>query len=388
VNDAPTHRTLLLLSFAAFFGAAALRVCDPLLPRFASEFAVSAGTAGQVVIGFAIAYGVLQLVFGPLGDRYGKLRLVRLALFGCGIGSGAAALSGHFDALVVLRAAWGMCAAGVIPLSMAWIGDTVPYEQRQATLARFLTGTLSGMVAGTLLGGLFADSALGWRGAFGVLAAGYLAVAFALGAAVRAEPPADAARAMHPLASLAEVLRTPWARVVLLAVAAEGVFMLSALAFIPSYLHARFGLSLALAAALAACYALGGLAYTAVARRLVMRWGERGMVWRGGWLVGAGFLGLWLAPHWALSVPAILLIGFGAYLFHATLQTHATQMAPRARGSAVALFACCLFGGQAAGTSGAAALVDHAGFVPLLLCAAVGLAAAGSAFASALARRR
>ena len=84
----------------------------------------------------------------------------------------------------------------------------------------------------------------------------------------------------------------------------------------------------------------------------------------------------------------ILLIGFGAYLFHATLQTHATQMAPRARGSAVALFACCLFGGQAAGTSGAAALVDHAGFVPLLLCAALGLAAAGSAFASALARRR
>ena len=78
MNDARTNRTLLLLAFAAFFGAAALRVCDPLLPRFASEFGVSAGTAGRVVIGFAIAYGVLQLAFGALGDRYGKLRLIRV----------------------------------------------------------------------------------------------------------------------------------------------------------------------------------------------------------------------------------------------------------------------------------------------------------------------
>ena len=49
--------------------------------------------------------------------------------------------------------AGGIAAAGVIPLAMAWIGDTVPYNQRQATLARLLTGTISGMMAGQLAGG-------------------------------------------------------------------------------------------------------------------------------------------------------------------------------------------------------------------------------------------
>ena len=56
----------------------------------------------------------------------------------------------------------GAAGAGIVPLSMAWIGDTVPYERRQATLARFLTGTILGMSAGQLAGGLFADT-VGWR---------------------------------------------------------------------------------------------------------------------------------------------------------------------------------------------------------------------------------
>ena len=48
----------------------------------------------------------------------------------------------------------GATAAGIVPLSMAWIGDNIPYERRQATLARYLTGTILGMGAGQLIGGV------------------------------------------------------------------------------------------------------------------------------------------------------------------------------------------------------------------------------------------
>jgi MFS family permease len=65
---------VLLLAAAAFFSGAALRVCDPLLPRLAQEFSISQGAAGQVIISFSIAYGLMQLVFGPLGDRFGNRR--------------------------------------------------------------------------------------------------------------------------------------------------------------------------------------------------------------------------------------------------------------------------------------------------------------------------
>src|SRR5215212_2712946 len=129
--EAPAPRgntTITLLACAAFFSGAALRICDALLPRLAHDFDRTPGAAGQVIISFSIAYGLMQLMFGPLGDRYGKARIICAALFGCAAGSFACATAPGFDALVWMRAIWGMAAAGVIPLAMALIGDTVPYE--------------------------------------------------------------------------------------------------------------------------------------------------------------------------------------------------------------------------------------------------------------------
>jgi predicted MFS family arabinose efflux permease len=385
-----TDTTIILLSGAAFFSGAALRICDSLLPRLGHDFGRTPGAAGQVIISFSIAYGLMQLLFGPLGDRFGKARLVCVALFGCTAGALASALAPSFEALVWTRVAWGMAAAGVIPLAMAWIGDTVPYERRQATLARLLTGTLSGMMAGQLAGGLFADSALGWRGAFFTLAAGYAVVAVLLLVRVSTTPAPATPAARAPLAFVAQlrsVLQVPWARVVLVAVLAEGIFLLGPMAYLPAYLHLRYGLSLSAASALIALYAVGGLVYAVAARQLVRRLGERRMVLAGGLLMGAGFLAWLLSPLWALAGPIALLVGFGTYLYHNTLQTHATQMVPAVRGTAVALFAFCLFVGQAIGVTAAGYAFDHWGYVPLLLAPALALALAGWGFAGALQRR-
>jgi predicted MFS family arabinose efflux permease len=384
---ARTNLTILLLSCAAFFGGAALRICDSLLPRLARDFDRTPGAAGRVIISFSIAYGLMQLLFGPLGDRYGKARMVCVALFGCVGGALLSALAPSFDALVLARIVWGMAAAGVIPLAMAWIGDAVPYDLRQATLAQLLAGTLSGMMAGQLAGGLFGDSALGWRGAFFSLAAGYLLVAVTLLVLLRSTAMAPSSQAGSRLAfvsQLRSVLAVRWARVVLAAVAAEGIFLLGPMAYLPSYLHQRHGLSLSLASALIALYALGGLLYALTARHLVRRLGERRMVAAGGLLMGAGYLAWWLSPWWAAAGPIALLVGFGTYLFHNTLQTHATQMVPAVRGTAVAVFAFCLFVGQAIGVTLAGYAFDHLGAGALLLGPALALPLAGWAFARAL----
>ena len=383
-----TDGTIFLLALAGFFAGAALRVCDALLPRLAQDFGRTPGVAGQVIISYSIAYGVMQLAFGPLGDRYGKARLVCVALFGCALASFACALAPGFEALVGTRVAWGMAAAGVIPLSMAWVGDTVPYERRQATLARLMAGTLSGMMAGQLAGGLFADSSWGWRGAFFTLSAGYAVVTVLLFARVRKSPDATAGGSgFHFIAQLRRVLAAPWARVVLVAVLAEGVFLLGPMAYLPSYLHLRFGLTLTAASASIAMYAVGGLVYAVTAKQIVRRFGERLMVLAGGILMGIGFLAFWASPWWAMAAPIALVMGFGTYLFHNTLQTHATQMVPQVRGTAVALFAFCLFGGQALGVTVAGYAFDRIGPAPLLLVPALALPAIGWWFARALARR-
>ena len=97
---------------------------------------------------------------------------------------------------------------------------------------------------------------------------------------------------------------------------------------VAAYLHQRFGLSLSAASALIALYAAGGLVYAVLARRIVRRFGERRMVLAGGLLMGAGYLAWWGSPLGWVAGPIALVVGFGAYLFHNTLQTHATQMAP------------------------------------------------------------
>ena len=378
-----------LLSLAAFFSGAAMRICDGLIPRLAHDFGVSTGVAGRVVLTFSLAYGLSQLAYGPLGDRFGKARLVSLALFGSAAGALACAFAPGFQSLVGLRVLWGIAAAGVIPLSMAWIGDTVPYEQRQATLAQLLFGTLSGMMGGQLAGGLFADSRYGWRGAFLLLCAGFAIVAVLLLLRLRhihAQAPARAGSIAF-VAQLRTVLREPWARRVLAAAFAEGVFLLGPMAFLPSYLHQRYGLSLSAASALIALYAVGGLVYAALARRIVRRLGERRMVLAGGIVMGSAFLALYATPVAWLAGPVALLLGFGTYLYHNTLQVNATQMVPAVRGSSVALFAFCLFSGQAIGVSWAGQAFDHFGPAPLLLLPAAGLLLAGWGFARALKQR-
>jgi predicted MFS family arabinose efflux permease len=380
----PSHATIALLAAAAFFSGGALRICDGLLPRLARDFAMTPGAAGRVMITFSIAYGAMQLVFGPLGDRFGKARLVLFALVGCAAMATASALAPGFDTLLVARVGWGMAAAGVIPLAMAWIGDAVPYEQRQATLARLLLGTLSGMMAGQLAGGLFGDSRLGWRGAFFAMAAGYAFIAALLFVRLRRAGAGGPAAAHARFATQVKaVLGTRWSHAVLGSALVEGIFLLGPMAYLPSMLHGRFDIAISAASGLVALYAVGGLVYAITAKAIVRRFGERRMVNAGGWIMGLGYLAWWASPVVWTAGPVALLVGFGTYLFHNTLQTNATQMAPTARGTGVALFASCFFVGQAIGVTLAGWAFDHAGAAALLLPPAFALPLAGLAFARA-----
>ncbi|MFI4927130.1 MAG: MFS transporter, partial [Burkholderiales bacterium] len=86
-DNGATRAAVVLLAIAGFFSGAALRICDGLLPRLAADFSVTPGVAGRVVLTFAIAYGISQLLFGPLGDRYGKARVMCASLFACAASS-------------------------------------------------------------------------------------------------------------------------------------------------------------------------------------------------------------------------------------------------------------------------------------------------------------
>ena len=371
-------RAVFLLSLAAFASAASLRATDPLLPLIAADFDTTPGGASAVITGFAVAYGLLQLVNGPIGERIGKYRMVFWVTAISAFGNLACALAPSLATLVAARFLTGATVGAIVPLAMAWIGDAVPYERRQAVLARFLIGHMFGVAFATSASG-FLGERYGWQAMFYLLAALYAVTALMLQLELRTNPQTREAQPGAggigaAFARMAALTRLPWVRVILAIVFLEGVLFYGALAFVALDLHQRFGLSLGASGSMVAAFALGGLLYAASAGRLVPRLGERGLVLGGGVLIGLGFLGLVLAPSPGWAFPCIVALGAGIYMLHNTLQVHATQMAPEARGGALALFACSLFTGQSAGVWLASHAVDAAGVRPVYVVAAVGLA--------------
>jgi predicted MFS family arabinose efflux permease len=105
-------------------------------------------------------------------------------------------------------------------------------------------------------------------------------------------------------------------------------------------------------------------------------------------LVGAAYFLLALAPAWWLAPLAVVAIGLGFYMLHNTLQTNATQMAPQARGTAIAIFSSALYLGQSLGVAGGALLIDRVGGPAIFLIAALLLPILGLWFAAMLRRAR
>jgi predicted MFS family arabinose efflux permease len=250
---------------------------------------------------------------------------------------------------------------------MAWIGDEVAYQDRQPMLARFLSGQILGLIFGQAAGGILSQQ-LGWRLVFGVLAGLYLVAGFSLIAEMRRDASGRtraAARAGVSFASalreVGRLVRRPWVRTILFAVSSEGCLMLGAFAFVGSELQRRFGVGSAFAGTMLASYGIGGLVYAATVRQLVDRLGERGLAVTGGISIAVAFVVLTVMPSIWFAPPAIALAGLGFYMMHNTLQTNATQMAPEARGAAVALFASAFFIGQTVGVALAALAYDRFG---------------------------
>lgn len=385
-------RAVTILAIAAFASATSTRAADALLPLLAAGFGTTPGNAAAVITGFALSYGLLQAVHGPLGDKFGKYRLVCVTASISLAGTLACALAPTLELLVLARFVAGATVGATIPLAMAWIGDVVPYERRQAVLARFLIGQMAGTAFGAAAGGYLGEL-FGWRGVFWLISGMYVLVNLLLYLEMRRNPltrqtPSGAGATLGAsFKQMLGLLHRPWVRVILITIFLEGALFYGALAFVPLHLHERLGMGLGASGMAIILFALGGIAYAAWSGRLVARLGERGLAGWGGAILCLSYLGIAFAPHPAFALPWLLAAGVGLYMLHNTLQVNATQMAPESRGAAVALYAMCLFTGQSVGVWLGGRLVDAVGTMALFLVAAAGLPLLGLWFCHRLLHR-
>jgi YNFM family putative membrane transporter len=378
------------LAVAGFASQAQVRVMDSLLPQIASDLHTTIGLAAMVVTAYAVTHGSIQLVIGPISDRFGKYRTVALT---CAIGAVLVAVCGTVSTLPQLalaRLATGAAAGWIIPISMAYVGDVTPHDRLQQVLGRYISGQILGQLFGQAAGGVLGDL-LGWRNVFFVLAGLFALATAGLVFELTVNPQTrkrGGGGTRGLLGGYAAVLTNPFARIVLIAGFLEGALAWGAFAYIGAYLHLRFGLSFSLVGGVVACFGIGGLIYAALVKLFVRGLGQPGLAVMGGIVLAAAYLELALGSLWWLAPIATTAIGLGFYMLHNTLQTNATQMTPQARGTAVGLFSSALYIGQTAGVAVGALVIDRAGAVPLFLAAAAALPALAIWFVSELNRYR
>lgn len=316
----------------------------------------------------------MQIGLGIAGDRYGKIRLIATLCFCSVVACLLAAAAQSLGQLTIARLLCGAATSAMVPVSLAWVGDMLPYQERPVVLARYAGGGIFGMVAGQILGGLMTEY-WDWRAGLVMVAFVYLIAGIGLVVQLRRDPliaarPLEVQARLSTFAAVTGMLRRPWSRIVLASVFIEGVSIFASVTFVGVELRERFSASYGLIGLMLAFFAIGGFAYTSSVRRIVPRFSQPRLIFMGATISAGGLLAFAFAPVIWLVPPAITLVGFGAYMLHNTLQTFATQLLPEARATGFSFFATLYFLSQSAGVALSAAFITRFGAKPIFIAAA------------------
>jgi len=179
--DTPPHGFLIANLLAQIaFGLLAMTVCLPSMQEWGAIFGAEQAGVQLTLSGYLVAYGALQLLYGPLSDRHGRKRILMIGLAVAGIGSLLAALAPDLPSLIAARVLQGAGSAAGMVVGRAMVQDLFRGPERTRVMA--WVGMTMGFCPplATVIGGQL-HVALGWQSNFllvAVLAAVLLVAAW------------------------------------------------------------------------------------------------------------------------------------------------------------------------------------------------------------------
>lgn len=123
------------------------------LPALATSLHASTAELQWFVSGYLLVFAAVMVPAGLLADRYGRKRLLLLALVVLGAGSLACAYAGSSTQFLAARMLLGVGAAMVVPAAVGALPSLFPAEERPKAVAAIMAATMLGQPIGPLLGG-------------------------------------------------------------------------------------------------------------------------------------------------------------------------------------------------------------------------------------------
>ncbi|MEJ2586312.1 MAG: MFS transporter [Deltaproteobacteria bacterium] len=295
-----------LLGLSGFVVMADNWVVSPILPAISEHLNVDIARAGLLIAAYMIPFGIFQIVFGPLSDRYGKKQVITFSMILFTLATGLCALGMGLTDLAIYRALTGIFAASVMPVSLALIGDIFPIQERQGAI-------------GTFMGISF-------------LGQGLSMVKF--------------------VAPYVKLLADSKSLFTYLLVVFEGVFIIGSFSYIGAYISTLHHLNYFHIGLIMTAFGLATVLGGRMSGKLVLRMGPRRLLSLGLICDTLADLALaYLGQRLGAMIGAVALLGFGFIFTHSTLLTRATEFAQKARGAAMSLVAFCFMGGGGLGTA-------------------------------------
>ena len=396
------RRVVYTLGFCGLVSAADNWFVSPALPAIANALGVAASATAIVLTAYLVPYGLLQPVCGTLGDRFGRLRVLRVIVTGLAVGTFLCAVAPTLELLVTARVLTGCFAAGIIAVSQAFVGDVVGQERRGAAVGVLMGITFTGQGLSSGLGGIICDL-MSWRAAFacfGALAVVALVLLWRLREPEVAPGEKDHAPAAPPAAGTSAPFLVRAAciffgshRAIFFVACTTGVAFLGVYGFMGTFLSERCGLTSTQAGLIMMLYGVMCLVGGMVSGRIGAARGPRAVILVGevsGLLAVVVLVAVTLTGAWPPALLAAGALGFGYILVQPTLVSLSMDADPTQTGLCTGLIGLGVFAGGGVGSAVGGWLLSATGYQALWVAAAVLLAAqlvVGGRALAALARR-
>lgn len=361
------------LGFGGFLVNADNRAISPMLPAIATALHTNASSAALLVTAYSIPYGVFQLAYGPLADRIGKVNTILAALCLFALGTIACGVVDSFSWLLVLRIITGMFAAGIIPTTLAQIGDRFTIAERPKAIAFFMSLSTSGQAMGIVIGGLVAQF-FSYRILFVVIGIAAVPAFLAMLRQRRNGETTSSTQTVPLRTRYITLARNRRAWLIYGLVLCEGLIFYAGFTFLGVYGVTTLHLTYLVVGLLTATYSLGAFVGSRTITPVLRRAGTARMPAMGSFLMALGFALICSWENVITLTVGFIMLGFGFSYCHSTLQTFATDLLPNGRATAVSFFAFSLFLGSGIGPMLSGQIIDTAGVRIMLVSVAAGMA--------------
>lgn len=195
---------VLVLGFLTMFGPMAIDMYLPALPSLGRDLGADQATVQLTLSVFLIGFGVGQLLWGPLGDRYGRKKPAAAGILLFVLASAGCALAPDVWTLTLFRAVQGVGACAAPVIARAMVRDAFDRDRGASVMSLMMLVMGAAPMLAPVAGGQVLNL-LGWRAIFWMLCAFGVMAAIGL-ASVKETSPSGPGQARHSGGMLANYL--------------------------------------------------------------------------------------------------------------------------------------------------------------------------------------